>query len=85
MIIKIDIDDVTIERIKKGINNEESKKNDELKIEIVSSTNKKDRKSIFFNPELWNRFENFCKKNKQFKKHDVINQALYELLERVDK
>lgn len=56
----------------------------ELKIEINASTDKKDRKSIFFNPELWDRFENFCKKNKQFKKHDIINQALYELLERVD-
>lgn len=56
----------------------------ELKIEINASTDKKDRKSIFFNPELWDRFENFCKKSKQFKKHDIINQALYELLERVD-
>lgn len=56
----------------------------ELKIEINASNDKKDRKTIFFNPKLWNRFENFCKKNKQFKKHDIINQALYELLERVD-
>ena len=60
------------------------KVSNELKIEINASADKKDRKSIFFNPKLWNRFENFCKKNKQFKKHDIINQALYELLERVD-
>ena len=85
MIIKIDINDITIEKIKKGIDNEEPEKNNELKIEVVSSNDMKDRKTIFFNQQLWNRFEAFCERNKQFKKHDVINQALYELLERVDK
>ena len=51
-----------------------------IKIDLPQSEST--RTTIRINKEIWNRFEEFSKKNKEFNKQDLMAQALKEYMEK---
>jgi len=54
--------------------------NQGIKIDLPQSEST--RTTIRINKEIWNRFEEFSKKNKEFNKQDLMAQALKEYMEK---
>ncbi|WP_343102128.1 integrase [Romboutsia sp. MSSM.1001216sp_RTP31141st1_G3_RTP31141_220114] len=54
--------------------------NQGIKIDLPLSENT--RTTIRINKEIWDRFEEFSKKNKEFNKQDLMAQALKEYMEK---
>ena len=54
--------------------------NQGIKIDLPQSEST--RTTIRINKEIWNKFEEFSKKNKEFNKQDLMAQALKEYMEK---
>lgn len=53
-----------------------------IKIELPDEIDKEFRKTIRVNDVVWERFSEFCDKNKEFKQKDLHSQALLEYIKK---
>ena len=56
----------------------------ELVFNVKAPNKSEDRKTIYIDKELWDRLDNFYQSHRQYKKNDLINQAIYEYLEKIE-
>ena len=58
--------------------------NNNLTFDVKAPNKSEDRKTIYIDKNLWDRLDRFYQSHRQYKKNDLINQAIYEYLEKIE-